>query len=93
MDVVKNKFPSNCVFMYGKAELNDPKFKDILLLYAIKTLDNGQAELGGEGISASQDYDERGRVAIKMNMDKAGTAAWGKNDNPQRGQTGSCCTG
>jgi SecD/SecF fusion protein len=78
MDIIKNKFPSNCIFMYGKAELNDPKFKDILMLYAIKTLDNGQAELGGEGISASQDYDERGRVAIKMNMDKAGTAAWAK---------------
>ncbi|MES2371587.1 MAG: protein translocase subunit SecDF [Bacteroidota bacterium] len=78
MDIIKNKFPSNCVFMYGKAELNDPKFKDILMLYAIKTLDNGQAELGGEGISASQDYDERGRVAIKMNMDKAGTLAWAK---------------
>ena len=64
--------------MYGKAELNDPKLKDILMLYAIKTLDNGQAELGGEGISASQDFDERGRVAIKMNMDKAGTAIWAK---------------
>jgi SecD/SecF fusion protein len=78
MDVIKNKFPSNLVFMYGKAELNDPKLKDILMLYAIKTLDNGQAELGGEGISAAQDYDERGRVAIKMNMDKAGTAIWAK---------------
>jgi SecD/SecF fusion protein len=78
MDIIKNKFPSNLVFMYGKADLNDPKLKDILMLYAIKTLDNGQAELGGEGISASQDYDERGRVAIKMNMDKAGTAIWSK---------------
>jgi SecD/SecF fusion protein len=78
MDVVKNKFPSNLVFMYGKAELNDPKAKDILTLYAIKTLDNGQAELGGEGISATQDFDERGRVAIKMNMDKTGTAIWAK---------------
>lgn len=78
MDFVKNKFPSNLVFMYGKADLNDPKFKDILMLYAIKTLDNGQAELGGEGISASQDYDERGRVAIKMNMDKVGTNIWAK---------------
>ncbi|MBV9987373.1 MAG: protein translocase subunit SecDF [Chitinophagaceae bacterium] len=76
LDFVKNQFPSNLVFMYGKAELNDPKFKDILTLYAIKTLDNGQAELGGEGISASQDYDERGRVAIKMNMDRIGTAIW-----------------
>lgn len=78
MDIVKNKFPSNLVFMYGKAELNDPKLKDILTLYAIKTLDNGQAELGGEGISASQDYDERGRIAIKMNMDRIGTAIWAK---------------
>jgi SecD/SecF fusion protein len=78
MDMIKNKFPSNLVFMYGKAELNDPKLKDILMLYAIKTLDNGQAELGGEGISASQDFDERGRVAIKMNMDKSGTAIWAK---------------
>lgn len=78
MDIVKNKFPSNLVFMYGKAELDDPKFKDILSLYAIKTLDNGQAELGGEGISASQDYDERGRIAIKMNMDKIGTSIWAK---------------
>lgn len=78
MDIAKNKFPSNLVFMYGKAELNDPKVKDILMLYAIKTLDNGQAELGGEGISASQDYDERGRIAIKMNMDKAGTNIWAK---------------
>lgn len=78
MDFVKNKFPANLVFMYGKADLNDPKFKDILMIYAIKTLDNGQAELGGEGISASQDYDERGRVAIKMNMDKVGTNIWAK---------------
>lgn len=78
MDFIKNKFPANLVFMYGKAELSDPKLKDILVLYAIKTLDNGQAELGGEGISASQDYDERGRVAIKMNMDKEGTAKWAK---------------
>lgn len=78
MEVVKNKFPSNLVFMYGKAELDDPALKDILTLYAIKTLDNGQAELGGEGISASQDYDERGRIAIKMNMDKAGTAGWAR---------------
>lgn len=78
MDVVKSKFPSNLVFMYGKAELDDPNVKDILMLYAIKTLDNGQAELGGEGISAGQDFDEKGRPAIKMNMDKAGTAIWAK---------------
>ncbi len=77
-DIVKNKFPSTLIFMYGKAELDDAKFKDYLSLYAIKTLDNGQAELGGEGISATQDFDERGRIAIKMNMDKVGANIWAK---------------
>ena len=79
MDLVKNKFPSNLVFMYGKTESGDPKMKNILMLYAIKTLDNGQAELEGDHITnAAQDYDERGRIAIKMNMDKIGTNIWAK---------------
>ncbi|MFN7538937.1 MAG: protein translocase subunit SecDF [Bacteroidota bacterium] len=81
MDVVKTKFPSNLIFMYGKMEMQstDPKAADILTLYAIKTLDNGQAELEGDHISsASQDYDEKGRIAIKMNMDKIGTNIWAK---------------
>ncbi len=79
MESVKSKFPSNLVFMYGKAELDDPKAKDILTLYAVKTLDNGQAELEGDRIAgASQDYDERGRIAIKMNMDKVGSNIWAK---------------
>ncbi len=79
MDIVKAKFPTNMAFMYGKAELGaDAKVKDVLVLYAIKTLDNGQAPLGGEGISARQDFDERGRIAIKMNMDKIGTIGWAR---------------
>jgi SecD/SecF fusion protein len=67
--------------MYGKMEMqsNDPKAADILTLYAIKTLDNGQAELEGDHISsATQDYDEKGKIAIKMNMDKIGTNIWAK---------------
>jgi SecD/SecF fusion protein len=79
MDIVKNKFPSNLVFMYGKMDASDAKSKDILMLYAIKTLDNGQAELEGDHITnAGQDYDERGKIAIKMNMDKIGTNIWAK---------------
>ena len=76
---VKSKFPSNLVFMYGKVESEDPKTKDVLPLYAIKTLDNGIAELEGDHVAnAAQDFDERGKVAIKMNMDKVGTSIWGK---------------
>ncbi|TAG09112.1 MAG: protein translocase subunit SecD, partial [Sphingobacteriia bacterium] len=79
MESVKGKFPSNLLFIYGKAELDDPKFRDVLMLYAVKTLDNGQVELEGDHISgASQDYDERGRIAIKMNMDKMGSNIWAK---------------
>ena len=88
LDFVKTKFPANLQFMYGKAEAStDPKFKDILTLYAIKTLDNGQAELEGDHISsASQDYDERGRIAIKMNMDKVGTSLWAKMTTKNAGK-------
>ena len=76
---VKSKFPANLVFMYGKVESEDPKAKDVLPLYAIKTLDNGQAELEGDHVAnAAQDFDERGKVAIKMNMDKLGTNIWAK---------------
>ena len=88
LDFVKNKFPANLQFMYGKSEAStDPKFKDILTLYAIKTLDNGQAELEGDHISnAAQDYDERGRIAIKMNMDKIGTNLWAKMTTKNAGK-------
>ncbi len=76
---VKSKFPSNLVFMYGKPDESDPKAKDVLALYAIKTLENGLAELEGDHVAnAAQDFDERGKVAIKMNMDKIGTSIWAK---------------
>ncbi len=80
MPEVKSKFPSNLVFMYGKVEEEaDVKTKDVLPVYAIKTLDNGQAELEGDHVAnAAQDFDERGKVAIKMNMDKIGTTIWAK---------------
>ncbi|MFT4203701.1 MAG: protein translocase subunit SecDF [Chitinophagaceae bacterium] len=80
MDVVKKQFPTNLVFMYGKPETdpNTPaQAKNILQIYAIKTLADGSAPLEGEHVSdAKQDYDERGRVAIKMNMDAVGTHTW-----------------
>jgi len=76
---VANKFPSNLVFMYGKPENDDPRFKNILPLYAVKTLENGQAPLEGTYVSdAKQDFDQRGKVAIKMSMDATGTRLWAK---------------
>ena len=76
---VKSKFPSNLVFMYGKVETEDVKAKEVIPIYAIKTLDNGQAELEGDHVAnAAQDFDQNGKVAIKMNMDKVGTTLWAK---------------
>ena len=81
MDIVKSKFPSNLVFMFGKPESEDPKASGILPVYAVKTVEGAgaMAKLEGEHVSDSrQDFDERGRVAIKMNMDKVGERIWAK---------------
>ncbi len=77
LDFIKAKFPANLTFMYGKVESEEARNEGILQLYAIKTLANGGAELEGERVSdATQDFDQRGRVAIKMTMDQAGTRIW-----------------
>ncbi|MBA4198047.1 MAG: protein translocase subunit SecDF [Chitinophaga sp.] len=79
LDIVKNKFPANLQFLYGKVDAaEDSKAKNVLMLYAIKTLDNGQAELDGEGITATPDYDELSRPAIRMQMDAKGSRIWAK---------------
>lgn len=79
MEMVRAKFPANLVWMYGKPESEDPKAANILPVYAVKTLEGGVAKLEGEHVSdARQDFDERGRVAIKMNMDKVGEKIWAK---------------
>ena len=80
MDVFRKQFPSNVLFLYGKPE-TDPNVsaqeKSILELYAIKTLVDGTAPLEGEHVTdARQDYDDKGKVAIKMSMDAVGTHIW-----------------
>jgi SecD/SecF fusion protein len=77
LEFVRSKFPANLAFLYGKVEDEKAANEGYLMLYAVKTLPNGNAELEGERVSdAGQDYDERGRVAIKMNMDPAGARIW-----------------
>lgn len=77
MDIVKSKFPANARFVYGKMDQEDNGARNFLQLYAIKTLDNGQAKLEGEHVAqAAQDY-EGSKVVIRMNMDNEGTKIWG----------------
>jgi SecD/SecF fusion protein len=81
MDIVKSKFPTNLAFMFGKPESEEPQAAGILPVYAVKTVEGGGAlaKLEGEHVSDSrQDFDERGRVAIKMTMDKVGERIWAK---------------
>ncbi|MEP6683767.1 MAG: protein translocase subunit SecDF [Parafilimonas sp.] len=82
LDIVHNKFPSNLEFLYGKPDNsgdNNDKTNNVVVLYAVKTLDNGTAPLEGDHVSdARADYDERGRPAIKMEMDPTGTRIWAK---------------
>lgn len=77
LDIVKSKMPANLVFMYGKPENAEAGAENILSLYAIKTIENGQARLEGDKVeNARQDFDERSRPAISMNMNGEGTRIW-----------------
>lgn len=76
---VRAQLPSNLVIAYGVAERNDKGVKsDILPVYALKFPEGSdKARLEGDGVQqASQDYDDRGRPAVKMLMTKQGERIW-----------------
>jgi len=81
LDVVRNQFPSNIIFSYGVPERNEKGVKnDFLPFYALKTVEGSdKAKLEGDGVqTATQDYDDRARPAIKMAMTKQGERTWGQ---------------
>jgi len=81
LEPVKSQFPSNVRFVYGVPERNDKGVKsDVLPFYALKTIEGSdRARLEGDGVAqAAQDYDDRNRPAIKMQMTKQGERIWGE---------------
>ena len=81
LESVRSQFPGNVRFAFGIPETNDKGVKsDIVALYALKTVEGSdKARLEGDGVQqASQDYDDRGRPAIKMIMTKQGERIWGE---------------
>ena len=80
LDVVKNNFPSNLKFLYGIEEKDEKSGKKFVSLYAIKTIPGSdKAKLEGEGVEeASQQYDERSRPSVKMQMTPSGSRIWAK---------------
>ena len=80
LEVVKNNFPSNLKFLYGIEEKDTKSSRKFVSLYAIKTIPGSdKAKLEGEGVEeARQDFDERSKPAIKMQMTPAGSRVWAK---------------
>lgn len=78
MDIVKQQFPANLVFMFGPLDDNKGNvIEDQLTVYAIKTLDNGSARLEGDKIEdANPSYDQYGKPAVSMTMNAEGARIW-----------------
>ena len=81
LESVRSQFPGNIRFAFGIPETNDKGVKsDVVAIYALKTIEGSdKAKLEGDGVQqATQDFDERGRPAIKMLMTKQGERIWGE---------------
>jgi SecD/SecF fusion protein len=81
IESVRSQFPGNVRIAFGIPETNEQGVKsDIVAVYAIKTMEGSdKAKLEGDGVQqASQDFDDRGRPAIKMLMTKQGERTWGE---------------
>ncbi|HEY4877379.1 MAG TPA: protein translocase subunit SecDF [Puia sp.] len=78
--VVRNNFPANMKFLWGKQEKDDNgKLINRLELYAIKTIPGiDKARLDGSSVvDARQDYDQiTGKVVVEMSMDNQGANIW-----------------
>src|ERR1700712_158412 len=82
LPVVRNQFPTNLRFMWGKLQTDDNgKAANALELYAIKTVPGtDKAKVEGAVITdARQDYDPvTGGVVVEMSMNKHGSDVWAK---------------
>ncbi len=79
MQVVKNSFPANSKFAYGKQERdNEGNQVNQLELYLLKTVPGREtAELEGNAIdNAYQEYDQLGNITVSMKMTNAGGQKW-----------------
>ncbi|HEX4371801.1 MAG TPA: protein translocase subunit SecDF [Puia sp.] len=78
--VVRNNFPANMKFLWGKQEKDDNgKLINKLGLYAIKTIPGiDKARLDGSSVTDSrQDFDPiTGKVVVEMSMDNQGANIW-----------------
>ena len=73
---VRSLFPSDAVFAWDRKPFKTTDGKEILPLYFVKK-PGGRAPLEGEVITdAANDYDDRGRPEVTMNMNPEGGRKW-----------------
>jgi|CXWL01.1.fsa_nt_gi SecD/SecF fusion protein len=80
LEEFRSFFPGDAVFAYGIAP-KDKKGKSgtRVPLYALKTFGRATAKLEGDAVTdARQDFDQYGKVEIRMEMNKRGANAWKK---------------
>ena len=78
--VVKNALPADAKFLLGVEEKAAKGTQKFFQLYVVKTLPGSdKAPLEGEGVrEARQDFDEKGKPAIKMEMTSVGSRTWAR---------------
>ncbi len=78
LDEISPNFPSDVIWAYG-IPAKDKKLSSLVPLYALKTYGRAQAKLGGDAISdARQDFDQFGKVEVRMEMKNFGANIWKK---------------
>lgn len=86
---VKALYPVNLLFMWSAATVEYGDKKEIgYVLYAIKTLPNGKAKVGGKDVrEASTGYDtETGNITVDVVMSEEGDAKWAQMTTANVGQ-------
>ena len=80
LDDLHSHFPADLVWAYGIPARNDKgKSDNRVPLLGLKTFGRTQAKLEGDAISdARQDFDQFGKVEIRMDMKNSGSAIWAK---------------
>jgi SecD/SecF fusion protein len=80
LDELRTNFPYDIIWAYGTPE-KDAKGRTAkeVSLYALKTFGRANAKLEGDAISdARQDFDQYGKVEVRMDMKNFGATIWKK---------------
>jgi SecD/SecF fusion protein len=80
LEEFRNNFPSDAVWAFGSPEKTKiGKTSNSVPLYALKTFGRTTAKLEGDAISdARQEFDQFGKVEVRMEMKKFGANIWKK---------------